>query len=320
MTGGHVQAVKNQRKIMDQRDTDYTTKPDLSADILHLNNQGPKSFYYAWKAQRKEDIKVVIGSHQSVEDLKNSFLLSNYWSKPLRPYLEKFYSLADLLLCPSEKNRKDMEYYTDVEKKVVSNGFDSEKLEGFEDLRQEYLEKYDLEPPVVFNVGHVIMRKGLDAFVETAREMPELDFVWFGFLNPMGKGDSSILQGRKAKKLVENSPENCTFTGYIEDIRGGFAAGDIFFFPTRNENEGIALLEAMHCGKPVVIRDIETYEWLEDEVDCLKTSDNFAAELKKLKDEERRQKLGRAAEEKSKKFRLENVGEKLMSTYRNLED
>ena len=317
ITGGHVQSVKNQRKIMDQIGIEYTTEPDLSTDILHLNMQGPRSLYYARKA-RKKDIKVVIGTHQTVEDLEGSFILSDYWSKPLRPYLKYFYNQADLLICPSEKNKEDIDNYSDVEKRVISNGFDPDKLEGFEDLREEYMERYDLEPPVVFNVGHVIMRKGLETFIETAREMPELDFVWFGFLNPMGEGDSSILQGRKAKKLVDNSPDNCQFTGYIEDIRGAYAAGDIFFFPTWNENEGIAMLEAMYCGKPIVTRDIDTYEWMKDGKTGLKAEEDFKPELEKLKDEKTREKLGEAAKHKSKDFSLEKVGEKLHSVYKEL--
>lgn len=278
---------------------------------------GPRSTYYARKARRK-DIPVVIHTHQTAEDFRNSFLFSNILAKPMRPYLKYAYSLADRLICPSEYNTQTLEGYTDTPKTVISNGFDPEKLEGFEDLRHEYLEKYDLEPPVVFNVGHVIKRKGLDTFIETAQEMPELDFVWFGFLNPLGEGSSSFLQGWKTKRMVENSPENCTFTGYIDDIRGGFAAGDIFFFPTHNENEGIALLEAMSCGKPPVVRDIGTFEWMEDRKNCLKAETDFESQLEELKDAEKREEIGENAREKSREFELDRIGDELISVYRDL--
>jgi glycosyltransferase involved in cell wall biosynthesis len=317
ITGGQKASVENQRKILDEKGIEYTTEPDLSADILHLNNMGPKSVYYARKA-RKKDVKVVINTHQTAEDFKNSFAFSNLLAKPLKPYLKYAYSLADLLICPSDYNQEVIEDYTDVSSKVISNGFDEEKIEGFEDLRQEYLDRYDLEPPVVFNVGHVIKRKGLDTFIETAEKMPDLDFVWFGFLNPLGEGGASLLQGRDTKKMIENSPDNCTFTGYIEDIRGGFAAGDIFFFPTYNENEGMALLEAMAAGKPPVVRDIGTFEWLEHGENCLKSEEDFVSEIEKLKDEDERNRIGSNAEEKSEEFRLENIGDKLVETYREL--
>lgn len=318
ITGGHAQSVKNQRKMLDRKGIEYTTEPDLSADILHLNNMGPKSIYYARKA-RKKDISVVVHAHQTAEDFRNSFAFSNILAKPMKPYLKYAYSLADRLICPSEHNREVLEDYTGVEKTVISNGFDADKLEGHEDLREEYLEKYGLEPPVVFCVGHVIERKGVDSFIETAEEMPELDFAWFGFINPMGEGRlGNLLQSRKTKKKIENSPDNCTFTGYIDDIRGAFAAGDIFFFPTRNENEGMALLEAMHCGKPLVIRDIDTYGWLKDGENCLKASENFEEQLEKMKDSKLREDIGGNAAEKSQEFELDNVAEKLIELYSSL--
>lgn len=320
ITGGQKQSVKNQRKIMDRNGIDYTTEPDLSADILHLNNMGPKSVYLAWKA-RRNDIKVIAHAHQTAEDFRDSFTFSNLFSVLLKPYLRIAYSLTDHIVCPSEYNREVMEKYTDVPKTVISNGFDPKKIEGFEELRKEYMNKYDLEPPVVFNVGHVIKRKGLEEFVETAREMSETDFVWFGFLNPTG-GDGfldSMLQSRDTKKIVENSPENCTFTGYIDDVRGGFAAGDIFFFPSKNENEGMALLEAMSDGKPVVVRDIQVYDWLEDGQNCLKAERDFKSCIEKLEsDEDYREEIGGNAEERSQEFELGRVGEKLVSLYREL--
>lgn len=317
ITGGQKQSVKNQRKILEERGIDYTTEPDLDADILHLNIMGPRSVYYAWKAQRN-DVPVVVHAHQTAEDFEESFAFSNILAKPMKPYLKWAYSLADHIICPSEFNREVMEGYTDTPKTVISNGFDHEKLEGFEDLREEYLERYDLEPPVVFCVGHVIKRKGLEKFIETARQMPDTDFVWFGWVNPTG-GDSFVdrmMKGKSTKKLVENSPDNCQFTGYIEDIRGAFAAGDIFFFPTKNENEGMALLEAMACGKPPVIRDIETYTWLEDDENCLKAWDDFVESLRYLQDGDKRERIGAAAKDKSKDFRLEMVGENLEDLYR----
>ncbi|MFB6190191.1 MAG: glycosyltransferase family 4 protein [Candidatus Nanohaloarchaea archaeon] len=317
ITGGHLQSVKNQRKVMERRGIDYTTEPDLDADILHLNNMGPKSIYYAKRAQMK-GVPVVIHTHQTAEDFRDSFALSNLIARPMKPYLEYAYSLADHLVCPSEYNRQTIEDYTDSPKTVISNGFDRDKLEGFEDLREEYLERYDLEPPVIFMVGHVIERKGLDTFIETAEEMPELDFAWFGYVNPTGGRFGKYLQSRETLEKIKEAPDNCQFTGYIEDIRGAFAAGDIFFFPTRNENEGIALLEAMGTGKPPVVRDIETFEWMENGKECLKAGEDFTGALEKMKEPELRERIGENAREKSEEFNLESVGDELVALYEEL--
>ena len=319
ITGGHAQSVKNQRKILDRRGVEYTTVPDLDADLLHLNNMGPKSVYYARKA-RERGIPVVVHAHQTAEDFRESFALSNLLAKPMKPYLRYAYSLADHLVCPSEHNRRVVEDYSDAPKTVISNGFDPEMLAGFddEDLRAEYVERYDLEPPVIFNVGHVIERKGLASFVETARRMPDLDFVWFGYLNPAGGELDRLLQSRNAKRLVENAPDNCQFTGYVEDIRGAYAAGDVFFWPSKNENEGMALLEAMACAKPLVIRDIPTYDWLDDGEQCLKATDDFAAKLDRLRNPDLRERLGANAKAKSREFELDAVGDDLVALYRDL--
>ena len=317
ITGGHAQSVRNQRTILDRAGIEYTTEPSLDVDLLHLNNMGPRSVYYALRA-RRAGVPVLVHTHQTAEDFRESFAFSNLLAKPLKPYLRFAYSLADHVVCPSEYNREVIREYTDAPATVISNGFDPSRLEGRESLREEYLDRYDLDPPVVFMVGHVIERKGLKAFVETARSMPELDFAWFGYLNPTGGSLDRFLQSRRTRELVEQSPDNCTFTGYVEDIRGAFAAGDIFFFPTKNENEGMALLEAMACGKPPVVRDIPTFEWLEDGETALKAATDFTEPLDRLKDPALRDRLGENAAERSEDFTLEAIEDDLVGLYERL--
>jgi glycosyltransferase involved in cell wall biosynthesis len=286
---------------------EYTATPTLDVDLLHLNLMGPRSVYYARKA-RAADVPVVIHTHVTAEDFGDSFRFTNALAKPLRPYLEWAYGLGDHLVCPSEYNSDLIADYTDTDRTVITNGVDEAKLDGHESLREEYLERYDLDSPVVFMVGHVIKRKGLQAFVETAKRLPELDFAWFGPLD-------LSLKGRSTRRLIENAPENCTFTGYVDDIRGAYAAGDIFFFPTHEENEGIALLEAMSTGTPVVVRDIDTFSWLEDGAECLKTSGDFVEPLSRLADPDERAPLGAAAKQRAADFSLSTVANRYETLY-----
>jgi len=321
ITGGHAQSVANQRTVLDRHGVAYTTRPDLSADLLHLNNMGPRSLYHARRARRR-GVPVLVHAHQTAEDFEESFALSNWLAKPMRPYLEHAYGYADHLVCPSEFNAAEMERYApEVPRTVISNGFDPGKVAGHDDpdLRATYLDRYDLEPPVVFMVGHVIERKGLRTFVETARQLPDLDFAWFGYLNPGGGTVDRLLRSRETTKLVNAAPDNCTFTGYVEDIAGAYAAGDVVFWPSKNENEGMALLEAMACGKPAVVRDIPTYEWLEDGTHCLKATEAFVEPLRRLTENEAlRAQIGANAAEKSEAFTLETVGEDLVALYEDL--
>jgi glycosyltransferase involved in cell wall biosynthesis len=322
ITGGQAQSVRNQRTVLDQVGVDYTTRPALDVDLVHLNVMGPRSLVLAVRARRR-DIPVVAHTHQTAADFEDSFAFSNVLSRPMRPYLEHAYSLADLLICPSEHNRSVVNNYTDTPARVISNGFDPEKLAGHEDpaLRRAYLDRYNLNPPVVFTVAHVLKRKGLQTFIETARAMPETEFAWFGFLNPTGGFFGQFLQSSDTKRMVEAAPRNCTFTGYVDDIAGAFAAGDVFYFPTHNENEGMALLEAMSCGIPPVVRSIPTYEWLEDRNNCRKADSvtGFETALRELlTDPDRRARIGKNARAESERFTLETVGKALLDCYRAL--
>ncbi|USZ72454.1 glycosyltransferase family 4 protein [Natronosalvus halobius] len=311
VTGGIRESVAHQRKMLDRLDVAYTTEPRLDVDVFHCNLMGPRSVWYARRA-RSRGVPVVANTHVTAEDFGDSFRFTNALAKPLRPYLERAYGLADALVCPSAYNQALIESYADVPTTVISNGVDVEKLEGFESLEETYRERYDLESPVVFLVGHVIKRKGLETFVETARRLPDVDFVWFG---PVDRS----LKGRETLRLVDDAPSNCTFTGYVEDIRGAFAAGDVFFFPTHEENEGIALLEAMAAGKPVVVRDIETFSWLQDGEDCLKVdadgTEGFEAAIERLRDPDVRQRLGENAANRSEAFSLSAVAGRYETLY-----
>ena len=333
VTGGVAASVDHQRKMFDRVGIEYTTEPTLAADVLHFNLMGPRSVWYARRA-RKAGVPVVAHTHVTAEDFGDSFRFTNALARPLRPYLRRAYGLADRLVCPSEYNREVIEGYTDVPTTVVSNGVDRGKLDGFESLEAEYRDRYDLGPPTVFMVGHVIKRKGLETFVETAHRMPDVDFAWFG---PVDRS----LKGRETTRLIDEAPENCTFTGFVDDIRGAFAAGDVFCFPTHEENEGIALLEAMAAGKPVVVRDIETFSWLEDGEDCLMVGgeddgsnddadndaggdgpgddvDGFVAAIDELRDADRRAELGANAAARSEAFSLDSIAERYRSLYADL--
>lgn len=307
VTGGIRESVRHQRKMLDRLGIDRTTEPRLDADLLHLNLMGPRSVWYAKRA-RARGVPVIAHTHVTAEDFGDSFRFTNQLAGPLRPYLEWAYGLADALVCPSAYNRRLIGGYTETPTTVISNGVDRGKLDGFEAFEAEYRERYDLESPTVFAVGHVLKRKGLETFVETARRMPELDFAWFG---PIDRS----LKGRETKRLIDDSPDNCLFAGFIEDIRGAYAAGDVFFFPTHEENEGIALLEAMSTGTPALVRDIETFSWLKDGENCLKSAGSFERELEALKDPELRERIGTNAARTSQSFALSNTARQLRELY-----
>ncbi|KAB1194605.1 glycosyltransferase [Haloferax sp. MBLA0076] len=281
-------------------------------DIAHCNLIGPGSVAVARHAKRN-DIPLVLHSHVTREDFAESFRGSNAVGPALGRYLKWFYSQADVVLCPSEYTKRVLESYpVDAPIRPISNGVDTDSLEGFEDFRDEYREKYDLDGMTVFAVGNVFERKGLTTFCTVAKQT-EYDFAWFG---PYDTGPHA---SKKVKYWVENAPENVTFTGWIDDIRGAFGAGDVYLFPTKNENQGIAVLEAMACGKAVVLRDIPVFEeFYTHGYDCLKcsTDEEFRRALDLLdRDPALRRRLGENARATAAEHSLDRVGDRLVETY-----
>ncbi len=281
-------------------------------DLAHCNMIGPGSVSVARRANR-EDIPLVLHSHVTREDFAESFRGSNYLARPLGRYLRWFYSQADLVLCPSKYTKRVLEDYpVDAPIRPITNGVDIDALDGFEQFREQYREEYDLAGMTVFAVGNVFERKGLTTFCELA-EATDYDFAWFG---PYDTGPQA---SRTVREWTQNPPENVTFTGWVDDIRGAYGAGDVYLFPTKAENQGIAVLEAMACGKAVVLRDIPVFrEFYTDGEDCLLCSDfeEFRDALERLAaNPTLRERLGENARETAREHSLDRVATELATVY-----
>jgi len=286
-------------------------------DLAHTNMIGPGSVAVAQHA-RQHDIPLVCHSHVTSEDFRDSFRFSNLLARPLRSYLRWFYSQADLVLCPSEYTRRTLESYPiDAPIQPISNGVDIDSLDGHADLREEYRERYDLEGMVVFAVGNVFERKGLTTFCELAEETDH-EFAWFGHYDEGPQAAPAV------RKWTRNPPENVTFTGWVDDIRGAYGAGDVFCFPAKVENQGLVVLEAMACGKAVVLRDIPVFrEFYTHGEDCLlcETRDEFREALDELAaNPDLRRRLGENGRETAREHALDRVGDRLSEIYHDLVD
>ena len=327
-------AAAQQRKALADTDVDVVTSPwrggDLPSaarslaagdgvfrefDLAHCNAPGPGSLAVARHA-RKNGIALVCHAHMTAEDFGESFRFSSEIAPLLKRYLRWFYSQADLVLCPSQYTKNLLEGYpVDAPIETITNGVDLDSLAGHESLREEYRERYDLDGMVVFALGNVFERKGLTDFCRLA-EKTDYDFAWFG---PYDTGPQA---SPVVKRWTENPPENVTFTGWVEDKRGAFGAGDVYLFPTKNENQGIAVLEAMACGKAVVLSDIPVFEeFFTHGEDCLKCASRaeFREALGRLSENpDLRERLGANARETAAEHSLERVGEELSRVYREV--
>ncbi|MEG3039917.1 MAG: glycosyltransferase family 4 protein, partial [Erysipelotrichaceae bacterium] len=137
---------------------------------------------------------------------------------------------------------------------------------------------------VVIGVGQVQTRKGVLDFVEVAKQMPDVTFVWSG-----GFSFGMITDGYEELKLiVENPPENVKFIGIVKrsEMNDIYNLSDVLFMPSFNELFPMAILEAVNLNKPLVLRDLELYEnILFGKYQKGEKVSDFVTEIRKLKDQ-----------------------------------
>ena len=303
--------------------------PIRDVDVVHCHLPGPASLALARLARRR-GVPVVFHAHVTSEDFAGSFRGSTAAAPALRRYLRRAYSAADLVLCPSEYTKRRLEEYPiDAPVEPITNGVDLASLEGHDRLRGEYRRRFDLSGTVVFTVGNVFARKGIGDFCRLAGELRDeptpaiapgdgdgYEFAWFG------PYDTGLQASSTVRRWLRSHPSNVTFTGWIDDNRGAFGAGAVYLFPTHEENQGIAALEAMACGKPVVMRDLPVFrEYYEHGHDCLLCADRteMREAIERLAgDPKLRQRLGANARETAREHGLDRVGKRLTGMYREL--
>lgn len=110
----------------------------------------------------------------------------------------------------------------------------------------------------VLCVGQLQHRKGVLDFIEVAKSMPEVDFLWAGDFS-FGKISDGYEQ---IKKAVKAPPKNLRFLGLVDhaDMNQLYNSADIMFLPSYEELFPMTILEAMKCGVPILVRDLPIYD------------------------------------------------------------
>jgi len=106
---------------------------------------------------------------------------------------------------------------------------------------------------MVLFLGRLNFKKGLDLLAQAygliARQRPDIHLVI--------AGPAEEDYGRQVRAWLadEGVLERVTFTGMLRgsDKLAAFAAADVFVLPSYTENFGLAVVEAMACGLPVII-------------------------------------------------------------------
>jgi glycosyltransferase involved in cell wall biosynthesis len=174
------------------------------------------------------------------------------------------------IIAVSESVRRDVlgsNWRLDPAKVItVLNGIDFSLIDGVSLSRQEIRSRWGIEHDafVFGTVGRLTETKGhaclLDAFASISGDMPQARLILVGDGKLRGKLE------QKAGTLGVSS--RVIFTGYREDAHALLRGFDIFVFPSLAEGLGVALIEAMASGLPVIASDVGGIPEVTGSVNC----------------------------------------------------
>ncbi len=258
--------------------------PQAKGCVVHLNTVLPDAPLAAARAHAR-GCKVVYYGHSTMEDFRNSFFGSNLLAPLFKRWLIFCYRQGDVVITPSVYSRRIlMGYKIGRPIYTLSNGIDTGFFKPDPDRAARFRARYGLAEgqKCVISVGHWMVRKGLPDFVELARRMPQVRFIWFGHT------DKALLT-EEIRRAMESAPGNLLFAGFVDAdaLCDAYCGADAFAFLSHEETEGIVVLEALACGIPTLVRDIPVYDnWLEDGKSVYKADslEGFASKLRDMLD------------------------------------
>lgn len=312
-TTGIVEAWKNLKDSLETIGVNVDINGNGRYDLIHIHSYGP----YAYLKMKKFSGPKVITSHMLPSEMKMLFkggsMLDGFFEK----YMKTFYNSADFMISPSQfalDTLRCIGVSTDAD--IISNGIFLDRFSNSDG--KKFRKKYNLgSDTVVYSVGLLSFRKGLDIFIDAAKALPDLTFVWAG---PVAYGKFQV-DYEKVSKVIENKPDNVIFTGYYQgDIADVHSAGDIFLFPSPLETQGLVVLEAGASEKPLILKDIGTYRYFPED-SCIKFSNSKEAVIaieKILSNGTLRKKLSEGALKLAKKNDIKKSAMEVLAVYESL--
>jgi len=181
-------------------------------------------------------------AHTAYSALRHRMLLRTILERAHRIIADSRQTMHDLASCFGVRKEKMQVIYLAASEmyKVIS---DESKLD-------ETMSKYGLRRPFALYVGALEPRKNLPALIAAFSKIASSIPHQLVIVGKRGWGYEEIFQAVKR----ENLDHRIHFPGFMpdEDLPSIYNSADFFVFPSFYEGFGLPVLEAMHCGCPVI--------------------------------------------------------------------
>ena len=235
-----------------------------------------------------------------------------------------YYSACDAAITPCNVLKKELlksGFKKPIE--VIPNGVDLKKIVRLSEERVLKLKgKMGFKGKIVLHFGRLSGEKSVDILLEAAKMVIKKDSQ-VNFLI-IGDGPSFKELKTLAKKLAIS--DRVKFTGAIKHDEllssGILSIADLFVTASKMESQGLAVLEAMATGLPIVgVKKAALPEVIGDNGFLAKPDDpkDIAKKISRiLKDEKLRSQMSKASLKRAQEFSIEKSTDKLLKLYQGL--
>ena len=229
-------------------------------NITHIHTINPD--FLIKSVITKQNRPMIASVHFLPETLEKSISLPRPIKELFYKYVLQFYKQADYLVTVNPRFIEDLEHYGIPKERItyIPNFVSRDTFYKITDRSKVTLrESFGLDPDkfTVVSAGQLQMRKGVLEFIDLAKKMPDIQFVWAGDFAFKG-----ISEGRKEiMEHMDELPSNVHFLGLVERERMNefFNMGDVMLQLSFEELFPMTILESMNANIPLLLRDLREY-------------------------------------------------------------
>jgi glycosyltransferase involved in cell wall biosynthesis len=275
------------------------TLNELDADIVNYN--------YRWAPSYNKDLmrysgkKVFTYHNMWGEGMGITGKLSEFQDNRFRKCLNTF----DHIICVSDSVQEDL----------IRRGVPEERTSSIPNCLSSFPDVGDGEGGFILSLGRLVRTKGLDYLIDAMRSVDAKLII-------CGKGPEKKRVERLIKKYdLENKIET---KGYVTEEEKANLMGSCSFFvmPSLFESFGIAAVELMSYGRPIICTDVNGLgDTVQEGGIIIPPKDTKAtadAMSRLLNDKDERERLAGTARAQAEKFDWKYHIERIEDVYRNI--